>query len=293
MHRSRLLGSLAVVVAAAFALAGCSLLPVAVSAAHAPASSVPKVGQCWNVSKEDADNWADWEGSAAISCSKSHVLYTYAVGKISGISSKSWAVKGTSNTLSNDVLVKAEDVCAISTLLPKLKWNQQLVDSWFFVPTLADWKAGARWVRCDVGVLGYGTTLDNEVLAKLPAKISTLKSTVSADPAEYEFCIDSPVPISESGPLDNPDARIADCRQHPQWALVGHGNMPEVTGAPYPGEPTANTEAGAICSKYVQNSSESWIAYLPAKSDWTKTNARNVDCWIGQKADGGGSGTVT
>jgi hypothetical protein len=291
MSRSRLLVFLAAIVAVAFTLAGCTLLPVAVSGVQSPAASTPKVGQCWNVSKENADNWADWEGSAATSCAKSHVLYTYAVGKISGITAKSWAEKGSIETLRNDVLIKAEDVCALSDLLPKLKWNQQLVDSWFFVPTEQQWKAGARWVRCDVGVLAYGTTLDNEVLAKLPAKISTLVSSVSSDPQQYQFCINSSVPISEAGPLDNSDGRIADCRQNPEWALVGHGSLPEVAGAPYPDEPTANKETATICSKYVQNSNESWIAYLPDRTDWTKTNARDVQCWIGQKS-GGGAGTV-
>lgn len=291
MRRSRLLGSLLAAGAVVATLAGCSLLPAAVAPVASPAASGPKVGQCWNVSKANADQWADWEGSAAVPCAKSHVLYTYAVGKITS-SAKSWAASGSSNSLSNDIQIKAEDVCALSTLLPKLKWNEQLVNTWFFVPTEAQWRAGARWVRCDVGNLAYGTTLDNEAFAKLPAKISTFVASVTSDPERYDFCINSPVPISEAGPLDNSGARIADCRQNPQWALTGHGDMPENAGAPFPGEPTANTEAGAICSKYVQNANEAWIAYLPTRTDWAKTNDRDVECWIGQKSDTDSGGGV-
>src|SRR6202012_3286919 len=91
MHKTRLVGSLAALAAAAFALAGCSLLPAAISVAHTPAPTVPTVGECWNTTNANADNWADWEGKAPVSCAKSHVLYTYAVGKISGVTAKSWA----------------------------------------------------------------------------------------------------------------------------------------------------------------------------------------------------------
>jgi hypothetical protein len=287
MRTRRMLASLAAVVAASFALAGCALLPVVLSGAHKAAPVVPKTGECWNASNADAAAWADWEGGAAVSCAKSHVLYTYAVGKVSGDSSKTWATSGSGNTLSKQVEVAADDVCSISVLLPKLKWNEQLVQGFFFVPTEAQWKAGARWIRCDVGVLGYGATLDNEVFAKLPPKISTLVSAVSSDPEHYDFCVNSPVPISEAGPLDNADARIADCSQNPQWALVGHGNLPELPGAAYPSNAVANTETSTICSKYATGSNEAWIAYLPSKSDWKATNERDVDCWVGQKSDDG------
>jgi hypothetical protein len=291
MRKKGLVASLAAAAAVAFAFAGCSLIPVALSAVSTPVA--PEVGQCWNASNADADAWADWEGKTAVSCAKSHVLYTYAVGKVSGVTAKSWASSGSSTALSNEVQTKAEDACNLSALLPKLKWNQQLVQGYFFVPSEAAWNAGARWVRCDVGVLGYGATLSNEVFAKLPARISTLVSTISSDPERYDFCVNSPVPISEAGPLDNSDARIADCRQDPQWALSGRGNLPEPAGAPFPTNATANSEAGAICSKFVTNANEAWIAYLPAESDWTQTNDRQVQCWIGQKSDtDDGSGGV-
>jgi hypothetical protein len=289
MSRNRLVGSLAALLAVTFALAGCSLLPTGLSAA-VPKPVTPTVGQCWNASNAEAGEWANWKGTAAVTCASSHVLYTYAVGKISGVSANSWAAPGSSSSLSNDVQVKAEDACSTTALLPKLKWNQQLVQGFFFVPSEAQWKAGARWVRCDIGVLGYGATLANEVLAKLPTRISTLVASVSSDPKRYDFCVDSPVPVSETGPLDNAAARIADCRQNPQWALTGHGNLPEPAGAAFPTEPTANNESAAICSKYAVNDNEIWIAYLPTESDWKLTNSREVQCWIGQKADGGSGG---
>lgn len=292
MSRKRLISSLAAAVAVVFALAGCSLIPAALGIASNPASTTPKAGQCWNTSDANADNWADWEGSGAVDCGGAHDLYTYQVGKVVGVSAKSWAASGDPTQVSNSIESKVDDACDSSTLLPNLKWNQQLVSFFFFVPSESAWASGARWVRCDVGVLAYGTTLSDEALAKLPAKISTVVSSVSSDPEEYDFCMNSAVPVSESGPLDNPNAKIADCRADPQWALTGKGNLPEIPGAAYPSNATANSESSAICTRFVKTSSEIWIAYLPTKSDWKATNDREVDCWIGQSS-GSGGGSIT
>lgn len=291
MSHKRMFGAIVGLLTVAFVLAGCSLLPSAISAT-VPRSAAPTVGECWNATDSQASAWADWRGAGASRCAKSHVLYTYEIGKISGVPATSWAAPGSTSDLSDEVQTKAADACSFTALLPKLKWNQQLIQGFFFVPSLAEWKAGARWVRCDIGVLGYGATLSNEILAKLPTRISTLVSAVSSDPKRYEFCVNSPVPASESGPLDNDAARIADCRQNPQWALTGHGNLPEPAGAPFPVDPTANTESAAICAKYAVGDNELWVAYLPNKTDWASSNDRQVQCWVGQKADGGSAGTA-
>ncbi|HEX4058546.1 MAG TPA: septum formation family protein [Galbitalea sp.] len=303
MGKKRLLASMAAALAVAFALAGCSIIPnpfhpntSGSGDSSAPAASggsgAPKVGECWNATNSEADNWSDWEGQSATPCSTSHVLYTYAIGKIEGVSAKTWAKSGSPDQTSTAVADRADDACSTEELLPKLKWTQQLIQGFFFLPSKADWRAGARWVRCDVGVLSYGTTIDNEALATLPAKISTLVAAVSSDPKRYNFCVTSPSPVNESGPLDSSSGRIADCRTDPQWVLEGHGNFPEPAGAAFPTDATANKESGDVCLKYVTDSNETWIAYIPSKSDWTKTNDREIDCWVGQKADadvGGGT----
>jgi hypothetical protein len=292
MSRKRLVGSVAAAVAVIVSLAGCSLIPAALGLAGSPASTTPTVGACWNTSDANADNWADWEGAGSVNCDQAHDLYTYEIGKVVGVSAKSWGAPGDPSQVSAAIEAKVDDACDSSKLLPNLKWNQQLVSFFFFVPSESAWKNGARWVRCDVGVLAYGTTLSDEQLTKLPATISTLVSSVSSDPQAYDFCVNSAVPVSEAGPLDNSNAKIADCRNDPQWALTGRGNLPEIPGAAYPSSAKANAEASAICTKFVQSDSEVWIAYLPSKSDWTSTNDREVDCWIGQTSTSGG-GSVT
>jgi hypothetical protein len=143
-----------------------------------------------------------------------------------------------------------------------------------------------------VGVLATGTTLDNESFEALPTTISTFVNAVSADPKKYEFCVNSSTPVTESGPLDNQDATLADCRDHPQWSLTIHGNFPDAAGAPFPDEATSNAASSKLCLPTVtDNATQVWIAYLPTKAEWAAGN-REIDCWLGVKSSGGSAGTA-
>jgi hypothetical protein len=291
MSPRRSLLSLGAVVAVALTLAGCSFARNPSASAGPAAGVTPTTGQCWNATTTDAFDWADWKGSVAVPCARSHTLYTYHVGTISAEPGSSWAASGTPDSLSDEVQTKAEDACSISTLLPKLKWNQQLVNAYFFVPTESQWKAGARWVRCDVGVLATGTTLDNESFTALPTTISTLVGEVSSDPLKFEFCMNSSTPVSESGPLDDTDATLADCRDNPQWRLTIHGKFPDAAGAPFPDDATSNAVSSKLCLPQVRTPNEVWIAYLPTKAGWASGD-REIDCWIGEKSPASSGGTA-
>ncbi len=269
------------------ALAGCSLLPGSGTTPAPAATAAPTAGECWNTTVAHASAWADWEGRAATPCTSSHTLYTYQVGRISGVSSSSWASAGDPTSLSDEVETKADAACSITKLLPHQQWNEQLIEEYFFVPTEAEWKAGARWVRCDVGVLATGTTIADEAFRTLPAQISTFVASVSSTPARYEFCINTSESVTDVGPLDDPDAVIADCSKNPQWKLATHGNLPEAAGAPFPSAAVANTESTTICSPAASGDGQIWIAYLPTKASWASGD-REVDCWVGQKTLVGG-----
>jgi hypothetical protein len=276
------------VVVVALALAGCSLLPGSTTTPKAAIGVTPLAGQCWNASVKQASSWSPWKGTRSVSCATSHTLYTYQVGRISGEPGSSWATASEPDSLTPAIQTKADDACHVSTLLPALKWNQQLISEYFFVPTEAQWKAGARWVRCDIGVLAIGTTLDDERFTALPSKIATLVNEVSSNPLKFEFCVDSSTPVSEAGPLDNPDATVADCNAGPQWRLTIHGQFPDAAGAPFPDQATSNAASSKLCLPQVKNAGEIWIAYLPTKAAWASGD-REIDCWVGEKSIGGGS----
>ena len=291
MSPRRSLLSFVGVVAVALTLAGCTLLPGLKTATTAERAAKPTAGQCWNARTTQAYDWADWKGTAATACTGSHTLYTYQVGKISDETADSWAAPGDNTKLSDEVQTKADDACSISKLLPHQKWNQQLINGYFFVPSEEQWKAGARWVRCDVGVLATGNTLDNESFTALPRDIATFVGEVTSDPKRFEFCMNSSTPVTESGPLDNQDATLADCRDHPQWALTIHGNVPDAAGAPFPDEATSNAVSSKLCLPTVTGNNETWIAYLPTKSGWASGD-REIDCWLGVKSPGDSAGTA-
>lgn len=280
------------VAALVLALAGCSLLPGLTPAPNAAASTTPIVGQCWNATTTQAFDWTDWRGPAATACTSSHTLYTYEIGTISGETSDSWAAPGNSTDLSVTVQTKAEGACNIAKLLPHQKWNQQLINDYFFVPTEVQWKAGARWVRCDIGVLATGTTLDNESFVALPSTIATFVGEVTSDPKKFGFCMNSSAPVTESGPLDNSDATLADCRDHPQWALTIHANFPDPAGAAFPDEAASNAASAKVCLPTVTDTAtEVWIAYLPTKAQWA-SGSREIDCWLGVKSPSDSAGTA-
>jgi Septum formation len=275
------------IVAVAVALTGCSIFPVQHSGTTSSGAIKPVVGDCWNASVSDADEWADWKGGATTPCAASHTLYTYHVGAVAGEKASSWAGSGGSTSLSPSVQTKAAHACDLSALLPNEKWNQQLIQAYFFVPTEAQWKAGARWVRCDVGLLATGTTLDNESFRALPRSIASFVHGVSSDPARYELCMNSTDSVTQVGPLDNPDATIADCTSDPQWRLATHAALPGGATAAFPDDATANAESTKICAPAATGDGQVWLAYLPTKAGWAAGD-REVNCWVGQKPLAGG-----
>jgi hypothetical protein len=281
---SRLMRCVVAVVAVVFALAGCSLIPLGGALGSLVGAAAPKVGQCWQTSNANAVDWVDWQGSAARKCSGAHDLYTYEVGKISGVTASSWSTSANPLQPTADVQNKAEQACNLKVLIPQLKWNEELVQGYFFIPSKSQWASGARWVRCDVGVLAYGTTLVDEQLITLPAHISTLVSEVTAQPLRFDYCINSPVPADGAGPLANNDFnRVGDCRHNPEWMLAGRGTLPEKTGSPFPTGAQANADSQKICARFETGLNKTWIAYLPPEtSNATVGTDREVTCWVGQ-----------
>jgi hypothetical protein len=287
----------AVTAVAVLALAGCSTVtPSASATSHptaAPVSAQPDAGQCWNATFADAGAWSQWKGAAATSCTKSHTLYTFGVVKLTGLASTSWATSATNPALSDAISTKAGTACAASyaKFLPAATWNQQLINNFFFVPTPAQWQSGARWVRCDLGVVGYGTTVAKEKLSNLPSSISTLVKAVSSDPARYGYCINTTQSTS-TGPLSDAQGVITDCRDDPQWTLATHGTLPGGATAAYPATSTLKTEVDAICEQGLSKN-DTFSAYYPSASDW-KSGTREVECWVApeQSAPTGGGTNV-
>jgi hypothetical protein len=297
MPRTRSVVASVALAAATLSLAACSLLPLPGQAKQpapvsTPASSEPTVGQCWDATYKNAGAWADWEGTSATRCSATHTLYTYGVVKLTGLLPTDWATSATNPALSDAISSKASAACdaPYQTFLPDLRWNQELVQSFFFVPTRAEWAKGARWVRCDVGQLDYGTPLASEEFAPLPAAISTLVTGVASDPDQYRFCVTTSHSTAK-GPLADSSAVVTDCRDNPQWQLTTHGDVAGNATAAYPSAKFLDQASTALCSAGL-NKGDVYVGYPPSKDEWA-TGDREIQCWVAVKSAPGGGGPTS
>lgn len=297
--RTVVLGVLAV--AAAATLAGCGLLPSVSRPSQAPTSSAsakadagePAAGQCWNASIKDAGDWAAWDGHAATSCDKSHTLYTYGVGHISGLQPTDWAVSSSNPALRDDVAAAASKTCnaPYAKFLPTLTdISQSLLRVYFFVPSRAEWKSGARWVRCDLAQIDFGTSTAHERFAALPASIDTLVEGIASDPLAYALCVDTGHSTSK-GPFADSSDVITDCRNNPQWLYAQDGFFTQAADAPYPTKQQLSARVSTVCSANLMPD-QVWSAYYPTAATW-KAGDRAIECWAGFKdwTPSGGTGS--
>jgi hypothetical protein len=269
-----------------FGLAGCSLLPLPGLQA---APNKPAVGECWDATTAQASAWADWKGDSATNCSATHTLYTFAIGEVKGMTKTNWSASGSPTALDASIAAKASATCtpALKKFLPTLTWKQQLVSTYFFVPSESEWKSGARWVRCDVGLFALGTTLAQSNFEPLPSDITVLTSGVKTQPKRYDLCLNSSAPVSQSGPFDDPSAVRADCRESPVWTLSSRGYFTEAKGAPYPSDSASNSRIAAVCAKDATGPNQVWVAYAPTASEWAAGD-REIECWVGDGTTGSG-----
>jgi hypothetical protein len=296
--RTVVLGFLAVATAAA--LAGCSLLLPTSRPSQAPSSAAatkadagePAVGQCWSANIKDAGAWADWNGHSATSCAKSHTLYTYGVGHVSGLQPTDWAVSSSNPALRDDVAAAAGKTCnaPYAKLLPALPdISHTLLRIYFFVPSRAEWNKGARWVRCDLAQIDFGTSTVHEHFASLPASIKTLVDGATSDPLAYAFCLDTGH-SSAKGPFADSSDVITDCRNNPQWIYLEDGLFTQAPNAPYPTRQQLSARVSAVCSASL-TPDQVWSAYYPSAARW-KSGERSIACWAGFKDwTPGGTGT--
>jgi len=283
-------------------LSGCSLLIPAVHPKPAPSSSTahsttgePSAGQCWNGTIGNAGDWADWQGGAATACSKPHTLYTYAIGHVSGLQPTDWAVSSSNPALSDKVAAAASATCdePYAKIFPSSEQPETLLRTYFFVPTRAQWKGGARWVRCDVALVDFGTRVSEERFADLPTAIGTLVADMTSDPAAYGLCVDTGHSV-KTGPFADKTDVITDCRDNPEWVFLANGTFSQAAGAAYPAKSAITARLNQVCGSQLNRNDEIWSGYYPTAATW-KTGDRAIQCWAAFKdwTPAGTGGTTT
>ncbi|MCU1468971.1 MAG: hypothetical protein JWQ39_120 [Glaciihabitans sp.] len=213
-----------------------------------------------------------------MNCAGTHQLYTFAVPLLAYVhDGKLYDSKGyVANDVQDDAFKTCDD--AETSDLPKLDDAAQRIYLETFLPTERAWNAGARWVRCDVSVLAVGSSVAHPLFESLPT-IAALKSSISTDPAEYDFCVTDPSGMGAGGPKGS-GAVYADCSDSPQWILKKFVFPPQDVGAPSPGQAALTSDYNQDCKSKYSNKTHTTYPYYPSTTDWTHDNTV-IECWVG------------
>lgn len=148
-----------------------------------------------------------------------------------------------------------------------------------FVPDSAQWAAGARWVRCDIGMIAFGSKYDDPALQNLPS-IASIRRSIETNPETFVHCSNDP-----QGPNAGPyskDAVWANCEKDPEWMHVDGFQAPLDASHDYPSQ-------AAMTAIYVNRCEDAWtnathitFAYYPTRADWDNGDEA-IECWVGRK----------
>ncbi len=239
----------------------------------------PGAGDCWKSTYKNANEYADWNNSKPVSCYTTHQLYTYAVPALKGTYTGS--EYNSSNYLKMKLANETSNLCnnVMDEHLPPVDpSNSQRLDVISLVPTTSQWNDGARWVRCDVGLIAFGSKYDDPVLENLPS-LAKLTSLMRSKAPTLAYCANDPQG-SAAGPYSK-DAVYANCEDHPEWFLADRYSVPSPSGS-YPSRDTMTAVYRAQCQSYWSNATHVTFPYYPSKSDWA-SGYQVVECWVGKK----------
>jgi hypothetical protein len=122
------------------------------------------------------------------------------------------------------------------SLLPAITPKEALFYPTYYVPSVAQWNNGARWVRCDMTEIKVGSEVAKPSLAPLPARFSDLIASLAATPKKFALCEND---VFNSGP-DGDGTTYADCTNPADWTFVVELTLPGNAHAPFPGTALLN-----------------------------------------------------
>jgi hypothetical protein len=275
LRPGRALAAAGAALAIGLALSGCAALQNLTG--HLAGQTVtPKVGDCWTTTYADAQEAETWEGTGSVPCADKHQTYTYAVTKLAGTFTGSWLdSKGDPRA---DVDTAAFNACLSeqNRLVPGVTAKEALLYPTYYVPSVAQWNAGARWVRCDMTEIRIGSTYENPQLTSLPAKFASVVSELKADPKKFALCEDDPL---NNGP-DGEQTAYASCTGPSDWTLLFTRTLPGTAGAEFPGTAALKALGDKDCVTVYSTTEHLATAIYPSSVTWAKYDDRALDCWL-------------
>jgi hypothetical protein len=246
-------------------------------------STMPKAGECWAESVSTITDYVEWTGGRPVPCTTRHDSYTYRVHKLSGMYLASWQKPGTDGELRSDVATDAWNTClsgadGLEDFFPTLDDRDYRLYFTDFLPTLAQWKAGARWDRCDVSLITLGSPVSALRFDPLPTDIYKLIGDFEGHTDKYAYCIDTAEPATvDADPLSSKTGRVSDCTKQPQWHEATNGYFTQDDGAAFPSEDELDAFITTTCGPPEKDGIVT-VAYPPSSDSWA-TGDRQVECW--------------
>jgi hypothetical protein len=236
----------------------------------------PVVGECWTLTYDHLETWADWKGNQPVDCSSPHQAYTYAVTALTGVQPKSWETTGVDPHMRPEVQDAASKAChaAQAKYLSGATSDAVLIVPAFYVATISAWKSGARWVRCDVSTIAIGSRVESPKLANLPKFEKLVNNSVD----KYAYCIDAPGSTGKTGPFGTHTETFADCTASPEWSISDSENIPGDAATAYPGKAALDDSSRVHCGQ----GGVVWPLY-PTPQQWA-TGGRLLVCWAKSEA---------
>ena len=240
----------------------------------------PTKGECWQATLKYADAYANWGSRRPVSCDQPHQLYTYAVVTLDQAHKGSEFTKA--GYVRSAVWDDALDTCSSKDNVDLDDFDEtggRLYPE-SYLPDEDRWKAGARWVRCDIAVLAVGSSVAHPSLGNLPSYASLLKAAQETT-SPYGFCVNVPGGIGSGGPKGK-NAVYADCTDNPQWRLQGNETIVAPTNDDYPTAAELNAAYLVSCKNLYADATHITYPYYPSKNAWDD-GTNTLECWVGRK----------
>jgi hypothetical protein len=215
----------------------------------------PRVGQCYDTPDSVLPDATD--PTAPVSCDRPHTLETYDVLQAE-------------SPLDRQAIARMGEQCAqgAEEFLGG-DFRSSAVSIYYFSPTPAEQKQGARWVRCDVGVV-----TDTAVSGTRTVTGSLRDVFADGVPVEYRRCVDAP---------PNPGARqqLVPCVAPHVAQLMPSGVDLSDLGNRYPGVGPLTGAAEPACAQAVQKAvpgADRSLVIVPSPQMWSG-GVTTAQCW--------------
>jgi hypothetical protein len=266
-------GLIAMALLVGVVLSGCT--PVADFVVGAKDAALkPVTGQCWRSSYAHAIDNYNWGAGDSVPCWTSHQLYTYAVVAVSS-SAQTWG--SSSGDIDQTIDDQARSACHTHylDLVTQVPPDARVIEV-YFVPSESQWRAGARWIRCDLGVLKIGSSFEHPSFSTLPSQISVLVTQIAEHRGQFADCVLTTDSSGNLGPYDDPKATIADCTKNYQWRMQNFFSMG--TSDSYPSDDEISAIDQLRCGDQAPSPND-WVTYVPTREQWSSGDHLG-ECWF-------------